>query len=426
MPNGTDWSHLVDLERRTVSPRAFVDADVYEDEQARIFGRCWLYVAHDSQLPDPGDFVTHTMGEEPVLVVRDADGRLRVFLNSCRHRGARLCRLDSGNAKTFSCPYHGWTYNDCGRLVGVPQFREAYYGELEREEWGLIEVPRVESFRGLVFACFDEHAVSLDDYLGDMKWYLDLIFDKTEAGMVVLPGTHRWKLGGNWKLAAEQFNGDNYHTGSAHRAMIQIGLGPSEGSGYQGNEPWVRDFEAKLDRGHGWINFKVEMDAGAPPALIAHLDAMQAAAKRRLTPAQSALVGCVQVGTVFPNFSVLTFLGFLTVRVWHPRGPHGMEVYSWGMIEKEAPPEVVEIARKAQILTFSPSGIFEQDDGEMWGNSVETMRGAQRRRYPLNYQMGAGHGRTDPAKPGLIHPPSTEIGVFGLYEQWRALMGGAD
>ena len=187
----------------------------------------------------------------------------------------------------------------------------------------------------------------------------------------------------------------------------------------------MRDFEAKLDRGHGWINFKVEMDAGAPPALVAHLDAMQAAAGRRLTPAQSDLVGCVQVGTVFPNFSVLTFLGFLTVRVWHPRGPHGMEVYSWGMIEKDAPPEVVEIARRAQVLTFSPSGIFEQDDGEMWGSSVETMRGAQRRQYPLNYQMGAGHGRRDPDKPGLIHPPSTEIGVFGLYEQWRALMGGA-
>ncbi len=420
----TDWSHLVDLEKCTVSPRVFVDEEVYRDEQERIFGRCWLYLAHESQLPNPGDFVTHYMGEESVLVCRTASGKIRVFLNSCRHRGARMCRLDAGNAKAFTCPYHGWTYDNQGRLIGVPQFKEAYYEELNREDWGLIEVPRVEAFRGLIFACFDENAQSLDAYLGDMKWYLDLIFNKTEGGMVVLPGLHRWNLGGNWKLAAEQFNGDNYHTGAAHESMLKIGLGPANGQ-FLGDRPWVRDFEAKLENGHGWINFKIDMAGGVPAPLAHHMERMQAAARQRLTPAQSELVGCVHVGNVFPNFSILTFLGFLTIRVWHPRGPYNMEAYSWAMIEQEAPPEVVEIARKMQILTFSPSGIFEQDDGEMWGNSVKALRGIHRRNFPLNYQMGAGHGRTDPDKPGLIHPPSTEIGIFGVYEQWQALMGGA-
>ena len=158
----TDWSHLVDVGKCTVSPRVFVDEEVYRDEQERIFGRCWLYLAHASQLPHPGDFVTHYMGEEAVLIYRTATGKIRVFLNSCRHRGARICRLDSGKAKMFTCPYHGWTYDNHGRLLGVPQFKEAYYEELKREDWGLIEVPRVESFRGLIFACFDENAQSLD------------------------------------------------------------------------------------------------------------------------------------------------------------------------------------------------------------------------------------------------------------------------
>ena len=131
------------------------------------------------------------------------------------------------------------------------------------------------------------------------------------------------------------------------------------------------------------------------------------------------------MGTIFPNCSLLSFAGFLTVRLWQPRGPERLEVWSWGLVEREAPPAVVELARKMQILTFSPSGIFEQDDGEMWGECVEAMGGFYRRRFPLNYQMGAGHGRGDPNKPGVIHPPPTEIGVFGFYERWRALMSNA-
>ena len=109
-----------------------------------MFGRCWLYVAHATQIPHPGDFVTSYMGEEPVIVCRDGEDRVHVFVNSCRHRGSRACRLDAGNTRMFTCPYHGWTYDMQGRLVGVPQFQEAYYGELKRDEWGLLEVPRVD------------------------------------------------------------------------------------------------------------------------------------------------------------------------------------------------------------------------------------------------------------------------------------------
>src|SRR5260370_1155394 len=111
------WNELVDLEHRTVSPLAFTDPDVYRGEQDRIFARCWLYVAHDSQVPKAGDFVTNFMGEESVIVCRDGEGRVRVFVNSCRHRGMRVCRTDAGNTGTFQCPYHGWTYDVKGRLV---------------------------------------------------------------------------------------------------------------------------------------------------------------------------------------------------------------------------------------------------------------------------------------------------------------------
>jgi phenylpropionate dioxygenase-like ring-hydroxylating dioxygenase large terminal subunit len=115
-----DIEGLVNIENGLVSPRIFIDPDLYRLELDQIFARCWLFLCHETQIPNPGDFFTTYMGEDPVLVVRDSAGKVRAFLNSCRHRGNRLCRADSGNARSFTCAHHGWTYNVDGRLVGVP------------------------------------------------------------------------------------------------------------------------------------------------------------------------------------------------------------------------------------------------------------------------------------------------------------------
>lgn len=416
----TAWDALVDRERRTISPRVFTDPEVYRAEQERIFARCWLYVAHESQIPQPGDFVTNYMGEEPVIVCRDNSNHVRVLVNSCRHRGMRVCRTDAGNTRTFQCPYHGWTYDVQGRLVGVPQEQDAYHGELHREDWGLAAAPRVETYRGLVFASFDRAVESLDTYLGEMKWYLDILFNRTAGGWVVLPGVHKWVVKGNWKLAAEQFNGDNYHVLAGHESMARLGLFPAGKT--RGDEPWTRDFEVLTDKGHGWINLAIPDPPHVAERMGPYFAQVRAQARHRLLPAQVSLIGSTYVGNIFPHCSVIAFNGMASIRLWHPRGPKHMEVWSWGFVERDAPAAIVELARKMQILTFSPSGIFEQDDGEMWGECVEAMGGVFRRQFPLNYQMGAGHGRRDPDKPGLIHPPSTEISIFGFHERWQTLM----
>ncbi len=126
--------------------------------------------------------------------------------------------------------------------------------------------------------------------------------------------------------------------------------------------------------------------------------------------------------SLFLKMSILSFLGFTTVRVWHPRGPKEIHVQSYGLVAKDAPQEVRDLTRKAMGLTFSPSGIFEQDDGVAWGDIANAQGGPIRSQYPFNYQMGHGYGKTMDDKPGVIHPPSTEIGVFGLYEKWREMM----
>ncbi len=418
-----DFAALVDVEGRRVDPTVFVDEEVYRAEQSRIFGRCWLFVAHESQLARPGDFLTTTMGEESVIATRDPESRLRVFLNSCRHRGARVCRVDRGHTRMFHCPYHGWSYDTRGKLRGVPQLESAYHGDLDLDAWGLIEVPRVESFCGLIFACFNAEAQPLRDYLSEIGWYLELILRRTAGGTYALPGVHRWILPGNWKLAAEQFAGDNYHTGALHQSMVKIGLGPS--GDYRGDDPWRVDFQVKSRNGHGWINFKVPM-AGLPPAVEAYIQRTQREARATLTPEQAELVHCAQVGGVFPNFAILAFLGFVSIRVWHPRGLGQLHVWSYALADRDAPTEVVEFARRMQTLTFSSSGIFEQDDGCIWGDMFTTLSGRQRRRHPLNYQMGAGHARELDDRPGLIHPPPTEIGIFGFHEYWRELMSRPD
>ena len=170
-----DLLNLVDGKNGLVDRRIYSDQAIYELELERIFARTWNFVAHDSQIPNPGDFFMNFIGEDRVIVVRDNDGLPRVLINSCRHRGNAVCRAEEGHATSFMCTYHGWTYDLKGALVGVPGFKEVYHEELERENWGLIKA-RVESYEGFIFACLDDDAPLLQEFLGDVgRMSIDLL-----------------------------------------------------------------------------------------------------------------------------------------------------------------------------------------------------------------------------------------------------------
>ena len=218
----------------------FTDPEVYALERERVFGQTWLHVGHSSEIPRPGDFVTRWMGEDPVILARGRDARVRVFLNVCRHRGRRVCTEDQGNASHFQCPYHGWTFSNTGQLTGVPFFEE-YGGRLDKADFGLFEVPRVEAYRGMIFASREPSAPDLQTYLGGMTWLLDLLLARTESVEVVGPPL-RWLVDANWKLGAANFAGDGHHLATTHGFPTALGLKPTRSN--------RRAFAVQMGHGH--------------------------------------------------------------------------------------------------------------------------------------------------------------------------------
>jgi 3-phenylpropionate/trans-cinnamate dioxygenase alpha subunit len=406
-------SAFTDEEQTLVDRSIFTDQGIARAELARVFTRSWLFLAHEGQFQRAGDFFNTFMGADPILVTRQRDGSYKALLNSCRHRGMLVCRTDRGNAKAFTCPYHGWAYDPDGSLTVIPE-QEAAYGEFDKSRWGLVEVPRVESYKGLIFATWDLDLPPLVEYLGDMAPYLDVLLDADGDGVEVATGVHKWRLDGNWKLAAEQFGGDMYHAGFTHLSALI-----AEAADLPDAEPMpMLGFQVAMPEGHALGGFDAWNYASLAPEAA---DWMTAWAERLASRVGEPMASRALIhGTVFPNFSLLW--NRWNIRVWHPKGANQMDCWSWALLPRNAP-----LAVRRQLLLdyqrhFSPAGTWEQDDGEQWAFSARG-EGFVSSTVPLNYQMGAGRtGRKVDGMPGRLDSVFSETGQRAFYRRWTELM----
>ena len=428
LEDGRAIARLVDHEQGLVSRKIFSDPDIYRLELEQIFARCWLYLGHESQLPSPGDYINVFMGEEPVLVVRNRQGKLNAFINSCRHRGNRVCRADAGNTASFLCTYHGWTYDLDGKLIGVPGHQELYHGELNRGQWGLPPVAQVASYKGLIFGTFDQDAPSLDEYLGNARWALDLLLE--QGDMVAVPGIARWQMNANWKFATDNA-GDMYHGNITHRSARIAGHRAADGE----RTPDLTDNRKRsiisgkvggpgivmlAEYGHHALGVYDDDD----PNGATNYWKRDPEVAKRLGPLRLRLSRSNQ--NIFPNLWVNTGSRELTLR--QPIGPTQLEIWKTTLVDRNAPPDARHEFRLFSNRHFGPAGMFEMDDGENWDQSTYGSRGEVVRQYDLNYTMGVGHGEIieDELGPARIETLYHEYAQRWLYGNWADYIAAPD
>ena len=411
---------LVNEDASLVSRRCWSDPAVYELEKRGIFGRAWLFLGHESQIRQPGDFVQAYMCETPVILARGSDGGVHASINSCTHRGLPVCRASHGNTKRFVCPYHSWSYTVEGDLVTIPQESEVKC-KPDKSTLGLKKVPRVASWRGLVFGSFDENIIPLEQYLGDMRFYLDAFLGRFPAGIEFLGAPHRWVMDANWKLPVENQLGDVNHGAFLHAAIIPREIQDQiEEIGYS----------AVTTPGHG-ATFRL-MPEAAPVDEVAwgmegmgailggeevqqYLREVQARAAERVGDLRARMKGLTY--GVYPNLSFLW--SNTSFKVSHPRGPGKVEYWSWAAVPADAPDSIKKVLRSNYSSFFGPGGILEQEDSEVW---MQQYRGANidfADDRPFYYGLGLGEEAAHPQLPGLVSVTANEFYARHFFRRWR-------
>jgi len=405
---------LVDVDNGTQSRRIFWDRDIYELELERIFARCWLFLTHESLVPDMGDFVVTKMGQDEVIVWRQRDGSVKAFLNQCTHRGMKLCMAEAGNARGLSCGYHGWAFGVDGRLEAVALEKEVFGPAFDRADFGLREVPRLESYKGFVFACMDPAAPSLREYLGDAAWYMDIWAD-LPGGVELLGPPGRSIIHANWKAPAENFIGDVYHVGWTHQPSLLAAAGQPIPQAVFAQPDG--GFQATTRYGHG-LGIGTKMFGAMAhmetcPEFIDMLGRRQAEVEARLGPRGAGLVTGAWDGGIFPNCSYLW--GTNVFKVWHPLGPDRIEVMTWAIVGKDMSEDLKYRMSTATHRVFGTAGLLESDDIDSFEYANVPNEGYVTRQGRVSLKMGMGLEREDPLFPGVVGDYVNELAQRGFY-----------
>lgn len=366
---------------------AYVDPAVFELEQERIFRRVWLYVGHESEVPQPGDYVLRRLGPEEVIVARQEDGGLALLHNRCAHRGARVVSQPAGNARHLRCPYHAWTYRMDGSLVGVP-LPEGYAGSVDLS---LRRVARVESYRGFVFGSHASEGPGLAESLGGLASAFDNMIDRAPAGTVTrFGGELRLEYRGNWKMFMENAV-DLVHPGFVHRSSVEAARAHPEalaadGLTQQGAEMFLANGMKALDwdqvalhafpGGHVYMGGFYRGGVIAPeredPVYRRYREALVARHGEEKTAAILAVDRFNNL--IWPNISVNS--RFAALRVVQPLAADHTVVEVQCFRLDGAPEEMHQLTLQFVNLAASPASLVASDDLEIFERCQRGLQGA--------------------------------------------------
>ena len=406
------------------------DRDIFDAEVEFIFERQWNFLCHESQLPNPGDYWATHIGNQPVFVHRQEDGGLKAFINACSHRGAILTPFRQGNAKTLTCRFHGWTYKCDGACVGIKN-EELGYGEaFDRRHYDLVEIARLEEYRGFIFGALIDGVPALADHLGEARFFIDLFADQSPDGLELVKGSQTYVCDHDWKVQADNV-ADAYHVSTVHRNFMNTilaretreglgGLMKTEVGRIKGD---VENGQYYLGNGHMVIWADRSSPEGAPLAPATdYIEKTFGSDKAHwmLRRGRNLLV--------YPNL-VLNDLASTHLRTHRPLGPGKCEVTIWCIAPKGEPKE----ARFARLRKFEDfflvSGLSTSDDIVSLDTAQAGMAGAEPgwNLYDRGLRtMGAGPDAE--AKKVGLDPVShctnwDHEGCFvGWYRHWKQLL----
>jgi p-cumate 2,3-dioxygenase alpha subunit len=387
----------------------FTSDDVLRRERDTIFNTSWLYVGHLSEIRGNGDYVTRTIGGEPIILSRDRNAAVHVFYNSCRHRGALVCRDQVGNAANFRCFYHMWTYRDSGELVGVAD-KVSFPPSLNLAETGLLS-PRFDIYRDFVFLTFSDTAPPLLDYLGEVRTYLDLIIDQSPTGdMEVVHGSHLYSQGGNWKLIVEN-SIDGYHALQVHATYLQymVNQGYDFRGGLQGvgralgNGHAIMEFSAPNGRSSAKWAEPMGADLREPIEAVeaAIVDKHGAETARRITQMSKNIF-------VYPNLVIIDAAS-LQIRILDPVSPGYTEASAWALAPVGEDPDLRRHRLTGYLEFLGPGGLATPDDNE----AIESCQAGYGRLHGVEWSI---------VSKGITKETPTTIDeeqIRGFWRQWQ-------
>ena len=426
IPTGRDYNALVQEDR--VHSAIFTDEQIFQDEMERIFHTTWLFALHESEIPNAGDFKRLQIGRYPVIATRDEQGEIHLLINRCRHRGAQVCESSHGNTRRFQCWYHGWTYDTRGDLVGLTG-PEAYDKDFQCEAHSLTRLPRVESYRGFVFASVAREGISLSEYLGPTKPYIDIMVDASPTGeLQVKPGVvNRTRYRGNWK----QVGMDGYHPHYVHMSVFKIfskresTTGSAVGALHL-EDPFADTSKSRtrgFPNGHACLDFREQRRPHADASIeelrrteegARYVDDMVGAYGEERARDLIAWHGDPHLG-LFPNLQLIHD----HVRVVIPISPGETEVLMYPVFLKGVGQSINEKRLRAHEAFYGPAAAGSPDDAEIF---ERTQRGLLADADPW-VQLGRGIQREEVDEDGSVAACiSDEITQRAQMQEWKKLM----